>query len=112
MATRDDARMTRDVEQQRQAETSRKTVEGKRRALELGFDAVGIATLEPSAHAGALARWLAAGYAGDMTYLERQAERRNHPARILPDARVAIVTLTNYFHGSPDHAAGPRGSAK
>ena len=104
--------MTRDIEEQRQVETSRRTVELKRRALELGFDAVGIATLEPSAHAGALARWLAAGYAGDMTYLERQAERRNYPARILPDARVAIVTLTNYFHGSPDPAAGPRGSAK
>jgi epoxyqueuosine reductase len=106
--------MTRDVEQQRQAETSRNTVEVKRRALELGFDAVGIATLEPSAHAGALARWLAAGYAGDMTYLERQAERRNYPARILPDARVAIVTLTNYFHGytDPGRKPGESGDAK
>ena len=79
----------------------------KRRARELGFDAVGIATLEPSAHAGALARWLAAGYAGDMTYLHRQAERRRLPARILPDARVAIVTLTNYFHGFTDPGRKP-----
>src|SRR5690242_16042356 len=112
MATRDDAFMTRDVEQQRQAGTSRNTVEVKRRALELGFDAVGITALEPSAYADSLDRWLTAGYAGDMAYLDRQAERRKFPARILPDARVAIVTLTNYFHGSPDPAAGPRGSAK
>lgn len=104
--------MTRDVEQRRQAETSRNTLEVKRRALELGFDAVGIATLEPSAYADSLDRWLTAGYAGDMAYLDRQAERRKFPARILPDARVAIVTLTNYCHGSPHLAAVPRGSAK
>src|SRR5689334_17764367 len=114
MATRDDAFMTRDVEQQRQAETSRNTVEVKRRALELGFDAVGITTLEPSAYADSLDRWLTAGYAGDMAYLDRQAERRKFPARILPDARVAIVTLTNYFHGytDPGRKPGERGGAK
>src|SRR5437879_12909477 len=114
MATRDDALMRDHGEERRREEASRRTVEVRRRALELGFDAVGIATLEPSAHAGALARWLAAGYAGDMTYLERQAERRNYPARILPDARVAIVTLTNYFHGytDPGRKPGESGDAK
>ncbi len=80
-------------------ESSRRTAAVKRRALELGFNAVGITTLEPSAYSDAFAEWLASGYAGDMTYLHRQAERRTHPARIVPDARVAIVTLTNYFHG-------------
>ena len=79
----------------------------KRRALELGFDAVGIATLEPSAHAGALAQWLAAGYAGDMTYLHRQAKKRTHPGRIMPEARVAVVTLTNYFHGTAEPGRRP-----
>src|SRR2546423_6723685 len=83
-------------------DVERNTVEVKRRALALGFDAVGIATLEANAHAAELDRWLAAGYAGTMTYLHRQAEKRKDPARIMPDAKVAIVTLTNYFHGS-DH---------
>jgi len=78
------------------------TVAVKRRALELGFDAVGIATLEASAHAAELDQWLAAGYAGSMTYLHRQAEKRKNPARIMHDSRVAVVTLTNYFHGSTD----------
>ena len=82
-------------------------MEVKRRALELGFDAVGIASLEPSAYADSLDRWLTAGYAGDMAYLDRQAERRKFPARILPDARVAIVTLTNYFHGFTDAGCKP-----
>src|SRR5438034_10228646 len=83
-------------------DVERNTVEVKRRALALGFDAVGIATLEANAHAAELDRWLAAGYAGTMTYLHRQAEKRKDPARIMPGAKVAIVTLTNYFHGS-DH---------
>src|SRR5438046_2961359 len=106
VAPRDDASM-KDVEQQvvsrrRRAEAPHNTVAVKRRALDLGFDAVGVASLEPNAHAADLDRWLAAGYAGTMTYLHRQAEKRKHPARIMPGAKVAIVTLTNYFHGS-DH---------
>lgn len=82
----------------------------KRRALDLGFDAVGIASLEPSAHRDGLDRWLAAGYAGTMTYLARQAERRKYPAHIVPDARVAVVTLTNYYHGVPQVATRDPGS--
>lgn len=76
------------------------SVEIKRRAKTLGFDAVGIAPLEPNPHAAELDRWLAAGHAGTMTYLHRQAEKRKDPRLIMPDARVAVVTLTNYFHGS------------
>ena len=98
--------MKRDVEQKRRAETSHRTVAIKRRALEIGFDAVGVASLEPNAHARELDAWLAAGYAGTMTYLHRQADKRKHPARIMPGARVAVVTLTNYFHGRPGPAAG------
>jgi len=101
-----------DVEQQvvsrrRRAEAPHNTVAVKRRALDLGFDAVGVASLEPNAHAADLDRWLAAGYAGTMTYLHRQAEKRKHPARIMPGARAAVVTLTNYFHGSADPGLSP-----
>jgi epoxyqueuosine reductase len=85
------------------------SVEVKRRGRALGFDAVGIASLEPNPHAAELDRWLAAGYAGTMTYLHRQAEKRKEPARIMPGARIAVVTLTNYFHGSTNAAATPRG---
>src|SRR5881296_1462629 len=99
--------MKKSVEQRRRAETSRNTVAVKRRALELGFDAVGIATLEANAHAAELDRWLDSGYAGTMTYLHRQAEKRKDPARIMPGATVAIVTLTNYFHGDTDLGRKP-----
>jgi epoxyqueuosine reductase len=96
-----------DGEQNRRARTSRDTVALKRRALDMGFDAVGVASLEANAHADELDQWLAAGYAGNMSYLHRQAEKRKHPARIVPDARVAVVTLTNYFHGSTDPGLAP-----
>jgi len=99
--------MKKGVEQLRRAEASRRTDAVKRRARKLGFDAVGIATLEANAHAAELDRWLAAGYAGTMTYLHRQAEKRKHPARIMPEARVAVVTLTNYFHGHTDPGREP-----
>jgi epoxyqueuosine reductase len=99
--------MKKDVEQQRRAEASRRTVALKRRALELGFDAVGVASLAPNAHAHELDNWLAAGYAATMTYLHRQAEKRKDPARIMPGARVAVVALTNYFHGDADPGRKP-----
>ena len=87
------------------------SIELKRRALGLGFDAVGIAPLEENPRAATLDRWLEAGYAGTMTYLHRQATKRKDPRTIMPEARVAVVTLTNYFHGpgdssSPGHGPG------
>ena len=77
----------------------------KRRARSLGFDAVGVAPLEPNPHARELDDWLEAGYAGTMRYLHRQAAKRKDPRLIMPEAQVAVVTLTNYFHSagtSPD----------
>jgi epoxyqueuosine reductase len=61
----------------------------------LGFSACGVASLEPSRRGEALDRWLAAGYAGTMRYLHRQARRRKEPAGIVPGARSAVVVLEN-----------------
>ena len=69
----------------------------REQAAGLGFLACGVAGLEPSRHADALDRWLAAGYAGTMRYLHRQAAKRKAPARIVPGARVAVVVLENYL---------------
>jgi len=92
----------------RPAEALNRSVEVKRRATALGFDAVGVTTLGPNAHAAELDRWLDAGYAGTMTYLQRQANKRKEPALIMPQARVAVVTLTNYLHETPRHGRGDR----
>lgn len=76
----------------------------KAAAEALGFVACGIAPLDPSRHAEALDAWLARGYAGTMRYLHRQAARRKNPARIVPEARCAVVVLENYLPRAP---AGP-----
>ncbi len=69
-------------------------------AREIGFEACGIASLEPSRWSEALDRWLGAGYGGDMRYLHRQARKRKTPGEIVPEAKVAVVVLENYL--TPD----------
>jgi epoxyqueuosine reductase len=82
-------------------------IEIKRRASALGFSAVGITRLDRNPHAAELDRWLAAGHAGTMTYLNRQAEKRKDPRKIMPGATSAIVTLTNYYHDSVHPGLAP-----
>ncbi len=84
----------------------KRETELKRRALALGFTAVGVAALEPNPHALELDHWLEAGHAGTMNYLHRQATKRRDPRLIMPEASVAVVTLTNYFHGQ-EHPPDP-----
>jgi len=88
------------------------SVELKRRATTLGFAATGIARLDHNPHAAELEQWLATGHAGTMTYLNRQAAKRKDPRNIMPGATSAVVTLTNYFHGSTDPGAMRRGSGR
>src|ERR1051325_11160389 len=88
------------VEKNRRTQASNTSVAIKRHAAELGFSATGIARLDRNAHATELDWWLALGHAGTMTYLNRQADKRKDPRRIMPGATSAVVTLTNYFHGA------------
>ena len=83
-------------------------IEIKRRAATLGFATTGIARLDRNPHAGELDRWLADGHAGTMTYLHRQAEQRKDPRLVMPGAKTAVVTLTNYFHGDRSPNPEPR----
>lgn len=84
----------------------------KARAAELGFVACGISDLAPNAHADRFDRWLAAGHAGVMRYLHRQAAKRREPARIEPRASRAVVVLENYFHADSDATRLPPRVAK
>jgi epoxyqueuosine reductase len=81
----------------------------KARARELGFVRAGVTTLVPVPHPDALDHWLAAGYAGTMGYMHRQAARRKAPARIVPGADRAVVVLYNYAHATPGNAGGRHG---
>jgi epoxyqueuosine reductase len=77
------------------------------RALEMGFDDVGIAPVGPSAHGDAYERWLAAGMHGEMGYLAREdaVAKRRDPAVLVPGARSAVVVALNYF--PPEDAGAP-----
>jgi len=67
-------------------------------AREMGFDAVGIAAVHPSAHGGAYLRWIGAGMHGEMGYLSREdaVEKRRDPAVLVPGARSAVVVALHY----------------
>ena len=73
-------------------------------AARLGFVACGVASLEPSARADALDRWLTAGRAGTMRYLHRQARKRKDPGALHAEARCAIVLLDNYAAPAEERA--------
>jgi len=65
-------------------------------AAELGFSACGFAAARPLERGAFLDAWLAAGFAGDMHYLERHVERRLTVAGILPEARTVISLAYPY----------------
>jgi epoxyqueuosine reductase len=71
----------------------------RERALELGFDDVGVTTLRDSDHAAFYRAWLAAGRHGEMGYLARSdaVARRLQPTRAWPALRSAIVVAQGYW---------------
>ncbi len=70
----------------------------KRAALELGFDAVGIARAEPlTEEHERYSEWIRRGYHATMGYMERNAEVRRDPGLILPGAKSVIVVARNYY---------------
>ena len=72
------------------------------RAVELGFDHVGIAPAGPAPRADAFLAWLARGYQAGMDWLARQPDRRIHPDRVLPGAHSIVAVGLSYFVGDPD----------
>jgi epoxyqueuosine reductase len=79
----------------------------KRQARVLGFDLVGIAPAAPADGFEHLHTWLAAGYAGTMTYLHKNAEARRHPASILPAVRSVIMAAMSYHDPATDNETPP-----
>ena len=73
----------------------------KGQAFGLGFDLVGIATLGPAETADAFERWVSAGYAGEMGYLPRGAEKRRDTRLPFPGTMSAVVVATDYGGREP-----------
>ena len=68
----------------------------KQRAVELGFDLCGIAPVDAHPELAFYQQWLARGYAGEMAYLHRTAERRADVRAVMPGAQSVIVLGTVY----------------
>ena len=66
------------------------------KARELGFDAVGFATPDIGPAGGRLGEFLAAGWHGDMAWLEAKRERRADPRVLWPEVRSIVVLGLNY----------------
>ena len=68
----------------------------KNAAAVCGFDLCGIAPATDLPELHFLNEWLARGYAGQMHYLHRTAERRGDVRRVLPSAQSVIALGTVY----------------
>jgi epoxyqueuosine reductase len=73
-----------------------KTEEVRRQASAAGFDLCGVAPAESLPELPFLREWLARGYAGEMRYLHRTADRRLDVRDVLPSARSVIALGTVY----------------
>ncbi len=72
----------------------------KAKARELGFDLCGIAAADNFRELKFLDEWLARGYAGEMAWMSRSADRRADVRNVVPGARSVVVTGTIYNTGS------------
>jgi epoxyqueuosine reductase len=84
----------------------------KERARILGFDLCGIAATERYPELGFLEEWLDRGYAADMAWLPRSAEKRADVRNVLPGARSVIVTGTLYNTRRPYSSELPPETAR
>ena len=66
-------------------------------AAEAGFEVAGVACVDDFPDLGeALKNFVAAGRHGDMTWLETNLDRRQHPAGLWPDVRSVVMLGMNY----------------
>ena len=73
----------------------------KEKAREVGFDLCGIAPAADHPELGFFREWIDRGYAGEMGYLARSADKRTDVRAVLPSARTVIVTATVYNTDRP-----------
>jgi epoxyqueuosine reductase len=70
----------------------------KDEALRLGFCKVGIAQAEPLDEDGdRLREWLRRGYHASMAWMDRTAEKRGDPGRVLAGVRSIVSVAMNYY---------------
>ena len=77
------------------------STEIKAKASELGFDLCGVAPAADHPELHFFREWLECGYAGEMAYLHRTADRRADVRNVIPTAQTVIMTGTIYNTDRP-----------
>ena len=70
----------------------------RQRARELGFDDCRFTTAAPPASAEKFQNWLGQKQHGEMAWLERNAEKRLAPERVLSGSKTVIALAVSYFN--------------
>ena len=76
-------------------------------ALEEGFDLAGVARAEAPRELAFFAEWVARGFAGEMSYLLTQVDRRNDVRVAFPWARSLLCVALQYDTPHPYSTAAP-----
>lgn len=69
----------------------------KVKAESFGFDLFGVTDCAKPEHHQAYRMWLAAGYHGEMQYLESHLPLKADPRTLLPEAKSILVVALNYY---------------
>lgn len=79
----------------------------RQQAHQLGFDACRFAGAEPAGTAPEFLTWLRKGRHGTMAYLERNADRRVDPRKVLAQVQTVISLAAAYPAPEPPSPGGP-----
>jgi len=82
----------------------------RKRALELGFDDCRFTAANPPDHAAQFEQWLARQEHGEMNWLERNADKRVQPQRVLAEAQSVISLAVSYETSSVVRGASSIGA--
>jgi epoxyqueuosine reductase len=74
-------------------------------AQALGFQALGVASIELGDDAAHLANWLAAGRQGEMAYMQRHGAKRTQPELLVPGTLTVLSARMDYWPAEA-HDAG------
>ena len=77
----------------------------RQRAAELGFDDCRFTTATPPASAEKFQGWLAGKQNGEMAWLERNAEKRIEPQKVLAEAKSVIALAVSYAQSDEQQPA-------
>ena len=70
----------------------------KHKALDIGFNAVGISKAEKiEGFSQKYKEWIKAGFHAEMAYMERNIEKRENPEKLVEGAKSVISLLTSYY---------------